>query len=279
MAEVAGLVIGAISLSALFDSVLNNFDRVQVGREFDKTHQRYVLQLEVLKLRLHRWHDAVNNLIQVGDRAVKEANGSLVKRHLSDIQSLFEKEEELSKPYEVDTSDAEEESKKHWLVKSLQCLSRKHHTSTSSIRNKVRWAIRGKKEFEALVENASVQVSNLERIIPTPEMEHRLNQMRAEDANEIGKQPEANVKDINLLQEIALVVDQKFADMVKVRAVNEWVGNIAEDGGDLYQGEFFSLGYYGTVNTLGGRWERNVVKGEKSRLTQGPSYGFNPFTR
>ncbi|KAK7177666.1 small s protein [Paraphaeosphaeria sporulosa] len=277
MAEVAGLVIGAISLASLFDSVINNFDRVQVGKEFDETHQRYILQLEVLKLRLHRWRDAVSKLLVVGDPAVKQANGDLVKRHLSDIQGLFEKEEELSKPYKVDTNDAEEEeSKKHWLVKSLQVLSRKHRVDNLSVRSKVRWAIRGKNEFERLVTNISVQVSNLEQIIPTHEMEHRLNQMRSEDANEIGKQREANVKDVSLLQEIALMVDQKFADAVKVKAINEWVGNIAEDEAKLHQGDMVSNDYHGTAIAPGGRWESNVARG-KSKVTQGTSYGFNPF--
>lgn len=279
MAEVAGLVIGAISLASLFDSVVNNFDRVQVGREFNETRQRYLLQLEVLKLRLHRWRDAVSKLLEVGDPAVKQADGNLVKRHLSDIQSLFKKEEELSKPYKVTTNKAEdEESKKDWLVKSLQCLSRKHCADAPSVRSQVRWAIRGKKEFEGLVADVSVQVSNLEQIIPTHEMERRLNQMRSEDANEIGKQHEANVKDVNLLQEIALVVDQKFADVVKVKAINEWVGNIAEDEAMLHQGDLVSNDYHGTAIAPGGRWEGNVAKG-KSRVTQGTSYGFNPFAQ
>ncbi|KAH8707491.1 prion-inhibition and propagation-domain-containing protein [Phaeosphaeriaceae sp. PMI808] len=282
MAEVAGLVIGAISLASLFDSVINNLDRVQVGREFNETHQRYVLQLEVLKLRLHRWRDAVSKLLDVDDPAVGQANGHLVKRHLSDIQSLFEKEEKLSKPYRVDASDAEEEieeeSKKQWLVKSVQSLSRKHRADTPSVRSKVRWAIRGKKEFEELVANASVQVSNLEQIIPTHEMERRLNQMRSEDANAIGKQREANIKDINLLQEIASVVDQKFADVVKVKAVNEWVGNIAEDEAKLHQGDLVSNDYQGTAIAPGGLWKENVARGN-SQVTQGTSYGFNPFAR
>jgi hypothetical protein len=277
MAEAAGLVIGVISLASLFDSVINNFDRIQAGREFNETYQRYLLQLEVLRLRLYRWRDAVSKLIEVDDPVVKQANGNLVERYLSDIQSLFGKEEKLSKPYIVDTSEAEEEEiKKHWLVKSLQGLSRKHHADSPSVRSKVRWAIRGKNEFERLVMDISAQVSNLEHVISTQDIERRLNQMRSDDANEIGKQLEANMKDINLLQEIALVVDQKFADMVKVKAANEWIGNIAEDEATLHQGDMVSNDYHGPAIAPGGLWKENVARG-KSRVTQGTSYGFNPF--
>jgi hypothetical protein len=119
-------------------------------------------------------------------------------------------------------------------------------------------------------------VSNLERIISTPDMEYRLNQMRAEDANEIGKQPEANVKDINLLQEIALVVDQKFADMIKMKASNEWVGNVVEVSGKLHQGDAVSNDYHGVAIAASGLWKENVVKAE-GQLTQGNLYGFNPL--
>lgn len=280
MAEGAGLVIGAVSLASLFDSVINNFDRVQVAREFDETYRRYLLQLEVLRLRLHRWHSAVNKLAEVDKAAVEQANGDLAKRHLSDIQSLFDKERKLSKSYQADKSGEEEATReKDWLVKSLRGLSRKHKGSTTlvSFKGRARWGIRGKNEFERLVADISTQVSNLEQTITPYEMEHRLNQMRSEDANEIGKQREANIKDIHLLQEIALFVDQKFADVVKVKAVNEWVGNIAEDQAQLHQGDMVSNDYHGTPIASGGLWKDNVAKGN-SRVTQGTSYGFNPFS-
>ncbi|VBB77138.1 Putative heterokaryon incompatibility protein [Podospora comata] len=276
MAEVAGLVIGAISLASLFDSVVNNFDRVQVGREFGETYRRYLLQLEVLRLRLHRWRDAVSRLIELNDPAVKQANGVLVQRHLSDIQSLFEKEEKLSKPYYKVEVEDEAEGEEDWMVRTLRGLSRKHRANTPSVQCKVRWAIRGRNEFDRLVTNISVQVSNLEEIIPTHDMERRLSQMRSEDANEVGKQREANAIDIDILREIALIVDGKLSDMVKVKARNEWVGNTAEDESKLHQGDMVSNDYHGNAIAPGGLWKDNVAKG-KSKVTQGTSYGFNPF--
>jgi hypothetical protein len=51
---------------------------------------------------------------------------------------------------------------------------------------------------------------------------------------------------------ISLVVDQKFADVVKVKAVNEFVGNIAEGLARLHQRDLVSNDYHGTAITPGG---------------------------
>lgn len=279
MAEVAGLVIGAVSLASLFDTVLNNFDRIQVGREFGETYHRCLLQLEVLRLRLHRWRDAVNQLIEVDDMFLRQANGNLVQEHLNDIDNLFEKEEGLSKPYEVAIGETEDGRPRHWLVKSLRSLSLKHRANTpSSVRSQVRWAIRGKNEFDRLVTSISIHVSNLEHIIPTQELERRLNTMRSEDAGEIGRQREANIKDVDLLQEIAMLLDQKFADVVKMKAANEWIGNIAEENAMVHMGDLMASDYSGGAIALPGRWETNRSTGT-SQVTMGTAYGFNPFAR
>lgn len=97
-----------------------------------------------------------------------------------------------------------------------------------------------------------------------------------EDADDIGTQPEANKKDIQFLQETAMPVDQKFADLIKVRMGHEYDRNIAEEQALLHQGDMVSSEYRGRFLAGGNSYKENVAKGS-ARVTQGTSYGYNPF--
>jgi hypothetical protein len=56
------IIIGAVSLVTLFDSVVNCYEQVQVGKEFKESYERYLLQLKVSKLRLSQRPHAVAKL-------------------------------------------------------------------------------------------------------------------------------------------------------------------------------------------------------------------------
>jgi hypothetical protein len=51
MAEVAGLMIGATSLTALFTSCMDAFEHIQLGPQLGKDYRLQALKLDVLKLR------------------------------------------------------------------------------------------------------------------------------------------------------------------------------------------------------------------------------------
>src|SRR3954452_10528420 len=61
MAEAAGLVVGAVSVAGLFTNCVDCFEYVQMGRNFGKNYQRSLLRVDVVKLRLSRWAEVVNN--------------------------------------------------------------------------------------------------------------------------------------------------------------------------------------------------------------------------
>ncbi|KAM7214522.1 putative heterokaryon incompatibility protein [Rhypophila decipiens] len=267
--EVAGLVIGAISLSSLFDTVITNLDRIRIGRNLGESYESYILRLEVLKLRLHRWRDAVSKLIEEGGQgstAVKQADGALAHQHLKLIEDLLQNEETLSEKFSSDSDNDSAPSKRDWLVRSIRCLSHGHrrsldtsHTtntpsSTSvgtggsiktTLRNQVSWAISGDKGFEDLFIKVSTYVDNLEHIVSTQEMEQELDKMRADDVKEVLIQPEANKKDTDFLKEVSLLIDHKFAELVKEKPKNEWVRNTFEDQVKVIQGDVVSSDYSG----------------------------------
>lgn len=295
--EAAGLVIGVVTLASVFESVISGLDRLQTGRDVDNSLERYLLQLEVLKLRLHRWHDAVGRLKERGDQgsaSVKEADGQLAETHLKVIDQLLQKESKLSMKYgkqelpgqeeEEEISPGEEQvsPRKSWMIKSLRRVSQRHTRTIntpppSSLRRQISWAFRGEQNFKDLVTNISTHIDNLEHIIPTDDMRKELTQMRLEDVNELATQPEANHQDADRLTEVVLVLDPPFAELMNARPVNEWVGNVAEDNARVVQGDLVASGYKGEEVATACSWRGNVARGN-SRVIMGSVYGFNPFS-
>ncbi|KAK4185779.1 hypothetical protein QBC35DRAFT_388773, partial [Podospora australis] len=203
----------------------------------------------------------------------------LVKQYLEDIDHLFKREESFSQHYRRNTVvllEEEEEggSERYWMVRSLRSLSTKHHAGRPSFGKQVRWAVPGETRFKKLIENVSADVDNLERIIPASILE----QMRRDDAREITDQPEAKASDIELLANITTLVDAGVRKLMPERSGHEWTGNIAEDKARIHQGDMVSSDYTGVAIGTVCTWRNNVARGE-TRITQGTSYGFNPFAQ
>jgi hypothetical protein len=59
MAEVAGLVVGGFALASLFDTAVNCFDLVYLGRNFDRDFTTCQFRLEDARTQLYRWGTAV----------------------------------------------------------------------------------------------------------------------------------------------------------------------------------------------------------------------------
>ncbi|KAM7184270.1 putative heterokaryon incompatibility protein [Rhypophila sp. PSN 637] len=257
--QLRGLVIGAISLAGLFDSVITDLDRIRIGRNLGESYESYVLRLEVLKLRLHRWRDAVSKLIEEGGQgstAVKQADGALAHQHLKLIEHLLQNEEALSEKFSSDSDNDSAPSKRDWLVRSIRCLSHRHRLS---------WAISGDKRFQDL------------HIVSTKKMEQELDKMRAEDVKEVSIQPEANRKDTDFLKEVSLLIDHKFAELVKEKPKNEWVGNTFEHQVKVIQGDVVSSDYSGSAISHSGLWKGNSAQ-NSVQIIQGTVYGYNPFS-
>jgi hypothetical protein len=59
MAEVVGLVLGAVGLAGLFNNVLDCFEYIHIGKTFGGNFQTSLLKLDNARLRLSRWGDAL----------------------------------------------------------------------------------------------------------------------------------------------------------------------------------------------------------------------------
>ena len=69
MAETAGLVVGVVALAGLFNTTVECFEFVQLGRNFGKDFQTSQLKLDNARLRLSRWGKSLGLVEDVRDLA------------------------------------------------------------------------------------------------------------------------------------------------------------------------------------------------------------------
>jgi len=53
--EVAGVVIGSVSLAALLETCMSCFDYIDTGQKYGKDYQKFAIAMRGLELRLSRW--------------------------------------------------------------------------------------------------------------------------------------------------------------------------------------------------------------------------------
>ena len=110
--EPAGLAVGVIALAGLFNNAVDCFDYIQIGRSFGRDYHTGLLKLDVARLRLTRWGQAVG-LGPILDKATSLQSTTLAVENISvaesllgQIQALF-KDAQDSKRFPQDASTGE----------------------------------------------------------------------------------------------------------------------------------------------------------------------------
>jgi len=246
MAEAAGLVVGAVGLTAIFTTCIDCFEYVQLGRNFGKDYQRSLLKLDIAKLRLSRWADAVDesrNQYQVSVGTPAEAEK--VKETLGEIVACFADAEKVSQRfktksnnairlqvYDVDTDLEPDLRTMHDKMRDL-ALKRQRR---STVRQKAAWALYEKKHFDRLISDVVELVNGLVQLFPATQQ--RQNELVVEEVQEIRSQPalpeiEAAAKDVDSL--LVYSVQRVLAAQGSHKITNNMVtGDADAQYGDQY---------------------------------------------
>ncbi|KAF2994065.1 hypothetical protein E8E13_002393 [Curvularia kusanoi] len=212
MTEVAGLVIGAVSLAATFTTCVDCFEYIQLGRNFGKDYQRSLLKLDIAKLRLSRWADAVSeshNQYQVPLRT--PADAQTVESLLGNIIDCFADAERVSRRFEAKSNNPTElqvYNANTDLEPSLQTMHDKmrdlalRRQQRSTIRQKAAWALYEKRYFDRLIVDVVSLIEDLTQLFPA--IQQRQSELVAEEIREIVSQPafaevESAAEDIDTL--------------------------------------------------------------------------------
>ncbi|KAF2647277.1 hypothetical protein K491DRAFT_699732 [Lophiostoma macrostomum CBS 122681] len=211
MAETAGLVIGAISLTTIFTTCVDCFEYVQLGRNFGKDYQRALLKLDIAKLRLSRWADATDeSRNQYRVSASTPAEAEKVKEILREIVACFADAEKVSQRLTTKSSSTELQfyNINTDLEPSLQTVHDKmrdlalKRQRRSTVRQKTAWAVYEKKYFDRLISDVSELVDGLVQLFPATQQ--RQSELVVEEVHEIESQPalaeiEAAAEDVDSL--------------------------------------------------------------------------------
>ena len=255
--EVAGLVIGGVSIAGLFTACVECFEYVQIGRELGRNHQTALLKLDLLKLRLSRWFNAVK------DSAIAAQTEEEIKKAydiLGQIIFLFEDTKKRSKKFQrpltgsgeggtLQAPDADADLEAiHQKMRSLALKRQKQSTFTQ----KAKWVLFEEKQFKRLIEDLDPLVKDLVELFPAAKAQER--QLSLEEAQELQASParglemlqEANVGEDELLRESITEVmtgqpkhrflDNSIADEVRARYGDEFEnGPVPTRVGSVYQ--------------------------------------------
>ncbi|KAJ4201636.1 hypothetical protein NW767_006723 [Fusarium falciforme] len=218
MAEVFGIVTGAIGLAGLFQECIECFEYVQLGRNFAHDFGRYHLKLEIAERRFHRWVKAVNinenprfNAPDEDDTLVQE-----VQAILEEIALLFQTIQKSSKRYTIKASKEDleclTEENLQPVFRRLRAgwtnVARRPSQKRVNLAKKVSWALYDVKNFEKLIDQISRFLNDLESLFPAEELNRR--RLVNPEIKDI-----ADEESLIVLHQTAVETDPLLADVVK----------------------------------------------------------------
>lgn len=239
MAEVAGLVIGGISMAALVDGCMKTFDRIESARTYGRDYQKAALRLSLLQLRLSRWVESVvetvhqQHLISIGTSQQAEQ----VKELLGDIGEAIERTGRFANRYDVDSSSpnpAQDEKE----VATMETLTHRvktmaiHRQRTSTFGQRTRWALRDQRKFKKLLESLTESISDLEVLFPPEQLSilaETQNQLAKKEASELVQPSEVEEPDeskvvIAILEDATSDVDSTLRKAIESADQSKRVG-------------------------------------------------------
>ena len=213
MAEVFGTVASALSVAALFNNCVDCFEYVQIGRRFGQDYERCQLKIDIAKIRLSRWGEAVaiNKDARFATARPPEIVTQKVEFVLEQIGLLFQSVQKTSKGYELDAKQEDlllfydedmrpDYQRPHRRLKAM-VLQRQQQTS---LMKKVAWALYDAKHFDRLVEQIMGFIDDLEKICPVEAARRQLAQLEIED---ISDEPS-----LRAVSDAAAQIDPLFAE-------------------------------------------------------------------
>jgi len=279
MAEIFGAVASALSVAALFKNCVDCFEYIQLGRNFGQEYEKCQLKLDIVRLRLGRWGEAVNiDDARFATDTPTDQTAELAKSILEQIFILFQSAQKTSKRYEAtaksDTlvllEDHNMASLARRLHNRLQDLGHQRQGQTSLVR-KASWALYDGKKFEKLIDDIKDFIDDLENLIPVEAVCRGLAELEIE---EVDDEPT-----LQLLGDVAGGIDMALLKAVKDKVDRISTRNYAKDintedcakvrlGDEVSEAVRDMLIRHGTTNTA----ETVTARGD-SRVHIGNKFG------
>ncbi|RSM15027.1 hypothetical protein CEP52_001060 [Fusarium oligoseptatum] len=183
MAEVAGLVLGAVGVVGVigaFKDTIDLFNLVGDSRHLTRDHEILATKLDIEKTLLLQWAEQVGLLSSNYDPRLDDPDTQrVVIRILKCIEVLLEDESKLTQRYGLCVAPKENGllpkgqkiSSRRWDTfvadyKRLEKNEVKRKKEKQSSSKKTRWAIRDKEKFESLVQELAHFITKIMEVVP-----------------------------------------------------------------------------------------------------------------
>jgi hypothetical protein len=171
MAEPVGLVIGGLSLAALFTTCIDCLDYITLGRNHGQDYELSLVKVALLRARLDTWGKTLG-INEDGEvlpalRDCWPQERELVGRCLMGIMTLFDDSEKLEKKYGLYPSQREEHPVGSTAFQQIEdrfrFRAKSRHKGTSTLRKTI-WAVHDKKKFDSLISDIAFYMDGLEKL-------------------------------------------------------------------------------------------------------------------
>lgn len=251
MAEVFGIVTGALSVAALFNNCVDTFEYIQLGRHFGQDFERCQLKLDVAKTRFGRWGEAVGvnrderftSAAQQTDDVMEATLGIL-----GDIQSCFKAAEEKSKRYakragaqELAVCDKNDTSPLFQRLHNRCAEIARRRQKSVGILKKSTWALYDGKSLDNIISQILSWVDELEKLYPN---EMKTTGPKVVQTEIEGVNDEPSLKTLkDAARDIDPVLEDALERKVAVIEGSNSAGKVAiEDAARFQVGNVFSEG-------------------------------------
>ncbi|KAI9739998.1 MAG: hypothetical protein M1818_005054 [Claussenomyces sp. TS43310] len=289
MADLAGLVVGGVALASLFNTCVQNFEYIQLGRSFGADYEKCLLRLDVARLRFTRWGASVNIDVDAADGArslgrvqATPAQAEMVRELLGQILNLFAAAQSKSsfyaqraqQPYKTAVFQSSELPLRvrecHEAVVQ-QARRRQKRTGMAKV---VRWALYEKRQFETLINELADFIGYLQDVFPAvlPAQSEACVAVVAELATE---------SNMALLEEAARDTDHVLLHEVeRTKAERGFTATyeriVAMENAQVQYGDRFLDGNRTRAPPSGASYRGITLRGE-SRAILGDTYGQDGF--
>lgn len=247
--EVAGLVLGAVSVVTAWDTCVQAFEIIASGRRFGYEYEVIRVKLEVERVRLLTWGEEVGlaNVREgephpdgiIDTRLSREEIRDTALRLLGCIQRLFNDTAALQRKYGMRMAPDSDED--HFPIPlasndggqfilgpvfrrayaSLQKSSRNHQRNTP-LKRKVTWAIGDKTKFLALI--TEIKGFNDSLVSLFPDVTSRTNRMLQEDID-----TSEEIRSLQLLQQATSDDHEEISETASLRLNNLGATLLSDD--------------------------------------------------
>jgi hypothetical protein len=282
--ETAGLAIGSLALTALFETCMTCFDYIDTGRQYGKDYQRFAISMRSLELRMSRWWDVAR--LQAGTARMSKDAESQIKDLLgeitSDLQDAQERAQKYSNPTIADDGSVGLENLAERFQRQANLRQRR-----APLGRVVKWALRDQTKCKRLIKSIKNAVEELEGVLPQTARDSQLTHRAAvEDAQQLVQPAEVEepAAEANATPDIEILHDaadndpvlQQVLEIVARNASGDDIRDIfTSDKARVALDDFVASDYKGPapVERQHRRIIQNVKTSGEGRLLVGKTYG------